>query len=257
MYVFNWIIFLLGDDVMGVKLVVGIPGTGKNTYMTGKAIKHMKAGLPVFSTYPIKTTAFLKYEFACNKLNPDDLKTFIFPDGALIIIDEAHLKFNSRDSLDKKTSNMTSHMREFLTYIRHLNNDVYIICQMAGAVDKYFREYAEEIIFLKYFNPKFIFPRVRRKLVFYSAKDFDAPDWQELKEKGLMKSGIIILNSKVWKKYNSVYGRDLLQSQRDLIESTRFPVFKDLHINKFWEKILHSLKLRIQLYNNLKRGELK
>jgi len=237
---------------MGVRLIVGIPGTGKNTYMTTLAIKHMKSGLPVFSNYPIKATAFFRYEFTCNIFDMNNLNENYFPPGAMIIVDEAHLRFNSRDSLDKKTSNMGQGMREFLTYVRHMDNDIYILCQMQGAVDKYLREYAEKIVMLRFMKPRWLFARLRRVLTFWSAKDFDSPDWEDLRRKGMINVSFMLLNKKVWKKYDSVYGRDIIKAMRDLIDSTRYPMFKDIHINTFPEKIFHNLRNRLLLYKKLK-----
>jgi hypothetical protein len=243
---------------MGVILVTGIPGTGKNTFATQLIKKNLKRGHSCFSTYPVKTKAFFFYTITCNSLNPEDLKKYIFPEGSILVIDEAHLNFNSRDSLDKKTSNMTKEIREFLTYVRHLDNDVYILCQMAGSVDKLFREYAEQIIFLKFFRPMFLFKDIfplRWKYTFYSAKDFDAPDWEELRVKGLLSRRIYKLSRSTWKDYNSRYGLDLMQKSRQYILTNRYENFNDTHIITLKEKIWKSLKSRYDLFLKLKRGE--
>jgi len=243
---------------MGVILVTGIPGTGKNTFATQLIRKQLKRGHECFSTYPVKTSVFFKYNITCNSVNPDDLKRYVFPPGSIIVLDEAHLNFNSRDSTDKKASNMTQEVKEFLTYIRHLDNDIYILCQMAGSVDKLFREYAEQIIFLKFFRPMILFKNLiplRWKYTFYSAKDFDSPDWDNLVDKGLLTRKIYHLNKRVWKDYNSKYGKDYMLRSRLFIDSTRYQKFESTHIITLREKIWNSLKLRYDLYLRLKRDE--
>ncbi len=149
-----------------LNLFTGTPGSGKSYHATEKIDLCLKRGINVISTYPIKTNYKHKGKYFyvnifdlspdffvefCNKYHdfnckPDVCQTFI-------VIDEAHLIFNTRGYDVKERCKWL----EFLALHRHYWYDILLITQNDRAIDRQVRGLIE-------FNYK------HRKVTSYGAK---------------------------------------------------------------------------------------
>lgn len=109
--------------------LTGMPGSGKSYGLVHRAYKSMKQGKPVFSNFPIKGA----YQFTL-----DDLCNYSFPEGSVIIIDEAGRWFNSRS-----WGTLPPEVFDLFTMHRHLEYDMYIGVQSFARIDKSLREVIE------------------------------------------------------------------------------------------------------------------
>lgn len=109
--------------------ITGMPGSGKTYALVVRARKALKAGRPVFSNVAIKGTY---------KITMDDLCNYRFPEGAVVIIDEAGRWFNSRTWKD-----LPHEVFDLFTMHRHLRCDLYIGVQSFARIDKSLREVVE------------------------------------------------------------------------------------------------------------------
>lgn len=151
-----------------LSLFTGTPGSGKSYHATERIDRCLKQGINVICTYPIKTNykhrglfVYVPYyeltpEFLINfcmqhhdlKCNPEKCQTFI-------VIDEAHLLFNTR-GFDMKERQKWC---EFLALHRHYWYDIMLLTQNDRAIDRQVRGLVE-------FNYK------HRKLTSYGLKGF-------------------------------------------------------------------------------------
>lgn len=107
----------------------GMPGAGKTYAVVARAHKAMKQGRMVFSNVYIEGTYKITFE---------DLITYRFPEGSLVIIDEAGRWFNSQ-----KWKDLPDAVFDLFTMHRHLQMDLYICMQSFARVDKSLREVIE------------------------------------------------------------------------------------------------------------------
>ncbi len=135
-----------------IKCICGLPGSGKNQYSTNLAIKAMKDGYKVYSTYPIKTkirsynkSNFLKkIQVRTYKMTKEKFLKGEFEPGSVLLFDEAWLDFFNMDW--KKTNK-----EELKKYngSRHLGITLYYITQAPQRISPYLRDVTDSYIWLE------------------------------------------------------------------------------------------------------------
>lgn len=118
-----------------VTFIVGQIGSGKSAYSVRLARRYLKRGRPVYATDYIAGT----YRF-----DPAWLSNMKCPKGSLLIIDEAALKFNSREF-----AKISKDVLAYFKKCRHYGNDVVLISQTFSDSDKQIREIATNVLFLR------------------------------------------------------------------------------------------------------------
>lgn len=106
-----------------------MPGGGKTYALVWRAKQALKEGRPVFSNVYIKGT----YKFTL-----DDLITYRFPEGSVVLVDEAGRWFNSR-----AWKELPEEAFDLFTMHRHMRMDLYIAVQSFARIDKALREVVE------------------------------------------------------------------------------------------------------------------
>ena len=107
----------------------GMPGSGKSYALVYRAYKAMQQGRKVFANFPLKGTY---------QITLDDLCNYQFPEGCVVIIDEAGRWFNSRNWGD-----LPPEIFDLFTMHRHTQMDLYIAVQSFARIDKSLREVVE------------------------------------------------------------------------------------------------------------------
>lgn len=132
-----------------ISIYTGTPGSGKSYHATEKIDIALRRGVNVICNYSIKTNARHKGIFVYKKnadLTVDYLMRFAMKfhepekeSQTVIVIDEAHIKFNSRGY------NMKERLEwlEFLAVTRHIGYDVILITQNDRAIDRQVRGLVE------------------------------------------------------------------------------------------------------------------
>lgn len=120
-----------------IRAVTGMPGSGKTFFLVHIARKSLKEGRKVYSNIAIKGT---------HKITFDDLLTYSFPRGAVILIDEAGRHFNARNWKD-----LPDEVFDLFTLHRHLGLDMYIAAQNFGYIDSQLRKVIELTYWAKNF----------------------------------------------------------------------------------------------------------
>lgn len=106
-----------------------MPGGGKSFFLVYRGMKAMKEGRPVFSNFPMKGAYQIKLK---------DLSTYVFPAGALVLIDEAGRWFNANE-----WKSLPSEVFDTFTLHRHLQIDMMLAMNAFGYVDINIRRVAE------------------------------------------------------------------------------------------------------------------
>lgn len=109
--------------------ITGPPGSGKSYALVARAYKALRDGRSVYSNFPIK---------GCYEFKLDDLVNNSFPEGSVIIIDEAGRWFGSRD-----WASLPPEVFDLFTMHRHLGYDMYVAVQAFNRIDKSLREVIE------------------------------------------------------------------------------------------------------------------
>lgn len=128
-----------------ISIYTGTPGSGKSYHATEKIDIALRRGVNVICNYNIKTNAHHKGIFVYRKnadLTVDFLMQFAMKvhkenkeSQTVIVIDEAHIKFNSRGYDMKERLEWL----EFLAVTRHIGYDVILITQNDRAIDRQVR----------------------------------------------------------------------------------------------------------------------
>lgn len=123
----------------------GTPGSGKSYHATEKIDQCLRRGINVVANYPIKVNYKHRGKFVF--LRTSDFSVDFFTDFArenhvprkesqtLIVIDEAHILFNSRGFVVKERMKWL----EFLSWSRHVGYDVLLITQNDRSIDRQVR----------------------------------------------------------------------------------------------------------------------
>lgn len=135
MFVFYRIVKLKvqGSSPGKCTLIIGKRGKGKSSRAVDIAInKYLKKGRAVYSSWTLPIHG--------GKLLEKDFYNYQFPPKSLLILDEGHIDFDSREF-----KNTSKRLREFLSMIRHYRLDVIVITQYSDGIEKLFRCAADEI----------------------------------------------------------------------------------------------------------------
>lgn len=107
----------------------GMPGAGKSYALVQRAYKAIRQGRPVYANFPIK---------GAYKITLDDVVNYSFPEGSMVLIDEAGRWFNSRSWKD-----LPDEVFDLFTMHRHMRCDLFIAVQSFARIDKALREVVE------------------------------------------------------------------------------------------------------------------
>lgn len=130
-------------------LYTGTPGSGKSYHATERIDLWLRQGKNVISTYPIKLNKRHKgiFQFVpLLQISVDFLLQFFSEhhkpnkeDQTLVVIDEAHIIFNSREYNNKSRAKWL----QFLALSRHYGYDFILITQNDRAIDRQVRGLVE------------------------------------------------------------------------------------------------------------------
>lgn len=135
-------------------IYIGVPGSGKTTFAAWLSKYDLKHKRNVYSNVPIKDTY---------KIEKTDIGNFLLEHGSLII-DEAGIDYNNRNSTKKTSKNyMSDEEIKFYKYHRHFDMDIHIFSQ-ALDVDVTLRRLSSEIYLVK---KSFIPFCIKRKRILY------------------------------------------------------------------------------------------
>lgn len=112
-----------------IRAITGMPGSGKSYFLVHTARKAIQQGRAVYSNISIKGTY---------KITFDDLLTYSFPRGAVILIDESGRHFNSR-----RWKELPEEVFDLFTLHRHMGLDMYVAAQNFGYIDSQLRKVIE------------------------------------------------------------------------------------------------------------------
>lgn len=128
--------YLTRDYLNPYKLIMvfGKKGSGKTTYLTKVALKNIRAGRKVYSTIYIPGTELFSV---------DDIGTYTFPKGSVVLIDEVGMVWDNRDF-----KNFKPYVRDYFKYQRQYKNTVYLFSQTFD-VDLKLRNLTDEMYLLK------------------------------------------------------------------------------------------------------------
>lgn len=118
-----------------ITFIAGQIGAGKSSYSVKLARDALRRGRPVYCT---------DYIQGCRKFDVTWLHNMRCPENALLIIDEAALKFNSREF-----SKISKDILAYFKKARHYKNDVVLISQTFSDSDKQIREVANRVLFMR------------------------------------------------------------------------------------------------------------
>ena len=128
-----------------IKLVTGLPGSGKTHYLVSEGLRALRRGRPVFADFRFEAAGLMK-------LRMEDFADGWFPPGSLLLVDEGGCQFNSRDW----ESTPREVLRLFMTH-RHFGLDLLVSSQSPGRVDKVMREVAQAILWAEAWPFVFIY----------------------------------------------------------------------------------------------------
>lgn len=171
-------------------IYIGVPGSGKTTFAAWLTKRDLKKKRNVYCNVPIKDTY---------KIDKSDIGNYLLEHGSLII-DEAGIDYNNRNSSKKNSKNyMSDEEIKFYKYHRHFDMDIHIFSQ-ALDVDVTLRRLASEIYLVK----KSIIPFcIKRKRILYRI-GIDKETRQLRDEYYFQLFGSrLIFSPKVWKMFNS------------------------------------------------------
>lgn len=117
-------------------MVFGKKGSGKTTFLTKQAIRHIKNGWTVYSNIYIPGT----YTYDIN-----DIGIFAFPEKSLVIIDEVGMIWDNRNFKEFKNST-----RDYFKLQRQYKHKV-IMTSQAFDIDKKLRDLTDEMYLLTNF----------------------------------------------------------------------------------------------------------
>lgn len=210
----------------------GMPNSGKSYALVYRADKAMRQGRTVFCNFPLKGTF---------QITLDDLCNYQFPEGSVVLIDEAGRWFNSHNWKD-----LPPEIFDLFTMHRHMQMDLFIAVQSFTRVDKSLREVVELVYWARN-NPMLPYHK------YYG--------YYDLEKLGSMKRDhhvqhIVFKN----KRLRSMYDTHAMKSQFatkpmmpyvrwSFRDKTRFELFKQRLLLPI-KKLKHALKKRIRAIKN-------
>ncbi|MEG1705394.1 MAG: zonular occludens toxin domain-containing protein [Clostridia bacterium] len=206
-----------------ITVFAGKTGSGKTMLATSKALKLIKKGFPVYSTYYIKGAFKLPYNFY----------DYNFPPDSTLIIDESQINLDSRNFKNLTSSGVSSRLKNKLSMHRHQKLDIWFITQQPEEIDAQIRRYCGKMFFcsntifkrkiciedkrinliiLPYFQTFEVWPDINTYELYKKRSDPNLIP----KDFGVKKM-FSFITSKVFKKYNT-YQQDVVSYNLKLIE---------------------------------------
>lgn len=122
-----------------LSIYYGAPGSGKTTFAAWLASVYQRSGIPVYSNVPI---------LGCLNIERSDLGRYSVIDG-LVIIDEAGLEFNNRNTASFSKSSGEQNLLEWFKKHRHENCEVVVFSQGFDDMDKKIRTLATNLYLIR------------------------------------------------------------------------------------------------------------
>lgn len=146
----KFILFILGVLVVkffffankynySITVFSGATGSGKTMLATSLALKLIKQGLPVYSTYYIEGAYKLPYDFY----------NYNFPENSTLIIDESQIGLDSRNFKDLVKTGVSGKLKQKLSMHRHQKLDIWFITQQPEEIDSQIRRYCGKMYYCK------------------------------------------------------------------------------------------------------------
>ena len=169
-------LFLAKKYEYKITVFAGPPGSGKTMLATAKALKLIKKGYKVFSTYYIEGAYKLPYNFY----------DYNFPEDSTLIIDESQIGLDSREFGRLIKSGVSNRLKNKLSMHRHQKLDIFFITQQPEEIDAQIRRYCRELYYCNHTLFRRTFKFIDKKL---NGKDIIAVP---LADEGDMRIGYIM-----------------------------------------------------------------
>ena len=137
LFIFIKFFFFAKKYMYEVTIFSGKTGSGKTMLATSKALKRIKKGMPVYSTFYLDGAFKLPYNFY----------DYNFPEDSTLIIDETQISLDSRDYKSSVANGISSKLTAKLSMHRHQKLDIWFITQQPENIDKRIRSYCGRIFF--------------------------------------------------------------------------------------------------------------
>ncbi len=147
-------LFLAKKYEYKITVFAGPPGSGKTMLATAKALKLIKKGYKVFSTYYIEGAYKLPYNFY----------DYNFPEDSTLIIDESQIGLDSREFGRLIKSGVSNRLKNKLSMHRHQKLDIFFITQQPEEIDAQIRRYCRELYYCNHTLFRRTFKFIDKKL---------------------------------------------------------------------------------------------
>lgn len=183
----------------------GKKGSGKSTLLSKIAYENLKKGHQVYSqevmSFKIRTKAFHKKELLSTlPIEPRDIYNYSFPDGSVILIDEASLLWSNRDfkTFDKKVVNWFQQQRKYKVSVH--------LFSVSFDIDKKIRDLCDEMYIVRKYARVFSVAKhvVRKPVIVHPTGEAPASIQDDIIEDGLILApfgGIRVTLIPKWTRY--------------------------------------------------------
>ena len=126
-----------------ISIVCGVPRSGKTTYAVSLAVRECRKRVVYtnFGVYPRR--AFPSVIGSVYKVEGSDFYKYYYPEGSLLILDEAALDFDARN-----WSSFPKEAVEFIKLHGHQRIDIVFVTQAYTDIDKKIRGCAERLFYV-------------------------------------------------------------------------------------------------------------
>jgi|GEM_PF-3951800 len=125
-----------------ISVICGAPGEGKSYYMAQRIFQSLSEGRKVFTNFPFD---------GCHRLTQDDMEDAMFPEGAVLFIDEANSWWRNRERKDLSTE-----VFQLFMHHRHFHMDLFLIAQNPITLDINIRDIVQRYIWCSCFGIRWV-----------------------------------------------------------------------------------------------------
>lgn len=231
-----------------IKCICGLPGNGKNQYATHVAIKAMRDGYKVYSSYPIKTKirSFNKNNFLKNVevrtyvINKEKFLKGEYEPGSVIIFDEAWLDFFNMEfkSVNKE---------EIKKYAgaRHMGITLYYLTQNATRITPYLKDSTDSYLWSE---KKLLYNKITEYFQLENIGKIVGEEMNQISPK-LVKQFIYFRKKSIMTSYNDSYLKD--QVKLDGSHDQMYEPFK-VEYRSLFKRIRKNITRMLQYRKSLK-----